>query len=324
MTLPGHPDTVCDLVAEAVVDEYVRRDPGTRIRLAVNGGHGALFVSGDVKSKADFDVSALVRRTVASLGVLDELEPFVSIEASDAEDASRIVVGQDGPVTVTGYATSETPEFVPATVALARRIAKELDERRRTDQDWFWLGPDGDVTTSAGRTEPDAVFLQIEHGSKPLADARTDIQKLVRHIAPGCSVRVNESGPTDVRGLARRMGGGGRRTSPYGSAIPFGVGVVGMDLRSPEKAGAWLVRASARSLVASGAKAALVQATYLPGDRVPSLVVARDERGTDLTAKVPRESLALDRVMAEWWRPNLCADAARWGFAGVAGLPWEA
>lgn len=324
MTLPGHPDAICDLVAEAVVDEYVRRDPETRIRLAVSGGHGALFVSGDVKSRADFDVSSLVRRTVAALGVLDEIEPFVSIEASDAEDASRVIAGHDAPVTVTGYATVETPEFVPAPVSFARRIAKGLDERRRTDQEWFWLGPDGVVTVQARGKEADAAFIQIEHGTKSIAEAREEMRKLVGNVAPGLAVRVNESGPTEARGLARRMGGSGRRTAPYGSAVPFGDGVIGMDLRSPEKAGAWLVRAAARSLVSRGANAALVQATYVPGDRVPSAIAARDERGNDLTADIPRESLSLDRVMAEWWRPNLCADAARWGFAGVPGMPWEA
>src|SRR5579859_6780199 len=113
--LPGHPDSVCDIVAEALVDEYLRRDPQTRIDVSVSGGHGALFIAGDVASSADFDAAALVSRTLGSLGVMDEVEPFVSLEAVVAEQLPSFSCGAELPVTVVGYATSETPELVPTT-----------------------------------------------------------------------------------------------------------------------------------------------------------------------------------------------------------------
>ena len=97
---------------------------------------------------------------------------------------------------------------------------------------------------------------------------------------------------------------------------------MGLDVRHAEKAGAWLTRRAARDLVLKGAKAAMVTATYVPGEKLPSKLAARDERGKDLSSSLDISKLSLDRV-AEWWRPNLCSDAARWGFVGETGLPWE-
>ena len=131
--LPGHPDKACDLVAEAIVDEYLRRDPATRIELSVTGGHGALFISGDVASEADFDVAALVNRTLGSIGVMDEMEPFVSLERVVAEQLPAFASGPELPVIVTGYATSETPERIPSPVLFAKRIAKRLQDLREHD-----------------------------------------------------------------------------------------------------------------------------------------------------------------------------------------------
>ena len=299
ITLPGHPDKACDLVAEAIVDEYLRRDPAARIALNVAGGHGALFISGDVSSEADFDVASLVRRTLGLLGVMDEMEPFVSLENIVAEQLPLFLSGFELPVIGTGYASAETPELIPSAVLLAKRIAKALEER------------------------PD-VRIFLEHGATSLAESRKSVEAVVHAILPDAHVHVNELGAHEVRGLAHRSGASGKDRAPYGSLLPSVSNGIGRDIRHPEKAASWLLRSAARDLVKKGAKAALVQATYVPGELVPSRITARDERGTDLSTKVDRTSLSLERVAKEWWRPGLNADATRWGFAGEPGLPWEA
>lgn len=320
--LPGHPDAVCDLVAEAIVDEYTRRDPATRIAVNVMGGRGALFVAGDVCSTADFDVSQVISRTLGSLGVLSEHEPFIAIEPVAAERASVFGNGVESPVTVTGYATQETVEMVPHAVSLARRIAKALENKRHSDERWFWLGADGEVFVRA--TDKDAaVSIRVEHGSCALAEVRAAIEELARSIDPKLTIRINEFGADEARGLENVMGASGRETAPYGYALPACPMFLGKDIVQFEKAGSWLARAAARDLVSRGARAALVTSLYAPGDRVPTVIRARDERGKDLHRDIRPESLSLDRVRSDWWRPNLCVDAARWGFAGEAGMPWE-
>jgi S-adenosylmethionine synthetase len=320
--LPGHPDAVCDLVAEAIVDEYTRRDPTTRIRLSVMGGRGALFVSGDVISKADFDVAHLIRRTLGDMGVIAELEPFVSIEPVVAERATLFGAGAESPVAVVGYATQETMEMVPKPLGIAKRIAKALNEKRSMDEDWFWLGPDVEVIVERNASGSH-VSLRVEHGAKALSDVRDAMTAFIKSIEPAINVRINELGADDVRGIGQVTGASGKDTAPYGLMIPSGPSGIGLDLARPEKAGAWLARAAARELVKRGAKAALVRALYRPGEREPAGIIARDEKGNDLSKEIFPSHMSLNRVSLEWWRPNLHADAARWGFAGEAGLPWE-
>ncbi len=321
--LPGHPDATCDLIAEAIVDEYLKRDPASRARIGVHGGRGAIFVSGDVKSSADFDVSAVVRRTLGSLGVMTDMEPFVAIESVAPGQSARAALGATEPVLVTGYATHESVEYIPSTVALARRIAKTLDELRQSDEAWFWLGPDASVTVTAERTAPTTAYLDVEHGAKDLAEARDLIATFVRTITQDLHVFTNAAGPNDVRGLGQASGASGRTPPAYGTFLPATAAMAGLDPRHPQKGGAWLARAAARKLVADGADAAMVQLLYAPGDDQPSQIQARDARGGDLSSKLPKGSLSLDRFMREEWRLGLNLDAAKWGYAGEAGLPWE-
>lgn len=319
--LPGHPDAVSDLVVEAVVDEYLRRDANARLAISASGGRGVFFLSGDVSSEADFDVSALVKRTLGQLGA-EDAEVFVSLEPVPAERLFAFKNGES-PVTVIGYATAETDDRLPATVSLSRRVAKRLEEKRTSDPEWFWLGPDADVTVVASGTKPERVIVMLDHGNEPLGTVRDRVSNELAVIADGAIINANPSGERAGRGTGRMSGASGRLASSYGSAIPSGPSIIGLDPRRAEKAGAWLARAAARSVVASGAKAAMVQATYFPGDRSPSLISVRDERGADRSAAISRDRLHLDRVMKEWWRPGLNLDAARWGFAGEPGMPWE-
>jgi len=319
--LPGHPDKACDLVAEAILDEYLRRDPNARARISVMGGRGAIFVCGDILSQADFDVAALIQRTLGKFGAA-EMEPFVSLEQVPTEQVRLFAAGPIHPVVVTGYATDETPELIPKTLKLARRIAKELEELRNIDESWYWLGADGQAEVFAPLREPQSANITIEHGDLALEEARKRITALVQGIAPGLKVRVNLAGSNELRGLGKAVGRCGTDVFAYGDAMPPSPPSVGLDLRQPEKSGAWLARQAARRLINRGARSALVRAVYEPGQTRPVLVQARDERGRDMSLLVSHAELDLEAAL-QWWRTDLNADAARWGYAGEAGMPWE-
>jgi S-adenosylmethionine synthetase len=323
MKLLGHPDKICDLVAEAIVDEYMKRDPQSRIRLNVIGGHGALFISGDVSSQADFDVAALVRRVVGERGVQGEIEPFVSLEAMSPERAAVEQGGSSVPVTVTGFATDETPELVPETVALALRVAKKLEEYRQLDEQGFWLGGDGEVSVAADQAKPSSISLLVEHGSRTLPEAREALANVVRSLAPGLHFRVNDAGPTEARGLSRAAGSSGRELFPYGSLVPATLSGSGLDPYHPSKSGSWIARMVAKQLVKRGARAVMVHALYHPGEKIPARVLIRDERGKDLSKEIERAQFSIDRAVREWWRPDLSTAATRWGLVGEPTLPWE-
>lgn len=322
--LPGHPDRACDVVAEAIVDEYARRDPASRLRLSVSGGRGVLFVSGDVLSQADFDVSALVRRTLGSIGITDDVEPFVSLEAVSAESVSAMRLPSEIPVTVTGYATRETDLFLPSYVVLADRVARALQRLREQDEDCFWLGPDADVVASVASDATCSLTLRVEHGTESLERVRTTLTARLADAAGGARIDINPGGACERRGLVNVSGASRSMRSLYGSMLPAICTGVGRDAHAAEKAGAWLARSAAITAVKSGAQAAFVTATYLPGILKPVDVRIRDERGRDLSSCVLPEAFALDRVTTEWWRPNLHTDALIGGVVLDLSLPWNA
>lgn len=324
MRLPGHPDAVCDLVVESIIDEYLRRDPESRLRISAQGGHGALFITGDVLSKADFDVSALAKRTMAKAGVLSDIEPFVSLEAVASEQNSHVLSGGAMPVKVMGYATAETPENIPEPLILARRLAQTLDAKRIDDESWFWAGADGSVCVLLTREQKPTVYVSLEQGTASLEDVRTQIAQVVHSISPQADVHINVSGSQPARGLALVSGASGRDISPYGQMLPAIHSPIGCDIRDSRKAGVWLMRRVAKEvLAASGAGAILVQAMYMPGNVIPTYLSARDERGRDMHTYVTREATSLRRVIDEWHCHTMSAQAARWGYAGCEGLPWE-
>jgi S-adenosylmethionine synthetase len=321
--LPGHPDEICDLVAEAIVDEYMRRDPASRLRISAQGGRGVMFVSGDILSQADFDVSALVRRTVGSLGVTDDLEPFIALEPVTAERVAAFRLPNEIPVTVTGYASAETDLFLPPPVVRAARVASALKRLREEDADAFWLGPDAEGTALVDASGKMRVSLRVEHGAESLDRVRAFLADRLAPSLEGASLDVNPAGPCEKRGLASASGSSHRVRDLYGSALPSTSVGIGSDPMSAEKAGTWLARAAAIRAVKSGAQAALVTATYLPGEFKPVDLRIRDERGRDISSSVSLEQMSLERVSKEWIRPNLSTDAVRGGIVLDPSLPWN-
>ena len=320
--LPGHPDKVCDLVVESIVDEYLRRDPESRLCINAIGGRGAIFVCGDVNSTADFDVTAIVRQALGRAGVIQEFEPFIAIEQVAPEQKEQMAQGPAESVTVVGYATKDTVDLLPRPVSLSRVIAKRLHDLRTSDEAWFWLGADGEVTV---HEEGDEIYVRllVEHGNHDLSLARNKLTEVVRALAPEARIKINPLGPNEVRGLHNMSGASGKDVLPYGPMLPAVRGGIGYDLRHPEKSGAWLARAAARKLVARGAKSAMVQLVFEAGDSFPSHVRARDEKGNDLSSQLNKDELSIKRVLSDWQRPGLSSEAALWGFAGQPGLPWE-
>ena len=321
--MPGNPDAACDLVAEAIVDEYLRRDPSSAIRVSVNGGRGALFISGDVVSTADFDVASTARRALSINGILVEIEPFVSLEPATPDLSGFFLSGNLLPTSVTGYATNETPELLPQPVVLARLIAELLDRERTEKEDWFWLGSDAEIVVREMGSSI-VVDLIIEHGGEEVSVARTKISELIARAIPSAIVRVNFPGPLSYRGLGNFMGSSGRSISLYGDQLPSGSTTIGVHPSHPEKGGMWLARKVARDLVTGGyANNALVQMTYEPGEKLPTQIRARSSSGKDLAAFIDPELYRLDRLTNEWARPGLSSEAARFGFVGLPGAPWE-
>jgi S-adenosylmethionine synthetase len=278
----GHPDAACDHVAESLVEEYVRRDPLARCDIRVMGGQGVLFVSGNIKSEADFDAGAIVKRAIGEIEPMLSLEPFVSLERMDGMP----LVGATSPVSVFGYACDETPEQLPPAVAYARRAVEELERLRREDPDWYWCSADLEV----GIQTPNKGFVRVSHvPSMALDDIRMRVASSLSRILPELDWKVNASGPDTRGGLAGAVGSS--RLPPaggnYGSALPSLPGSSGLHPRHPAKKGALLAREAARELLSAGlGRAIWIELTYLPDEIFPAAMRIRNERGQNLSASL--------------------------------------
>ncbi len=320
---PGHPDQVCDLVAAAIVEEYTRRDPTSRLHVRVMGGHGAMFVTGEVASTADFDVSSIVRRVIGTSGVQAEIEPFIALEPMApgwaAEYGAREGAG------VVSYATNETVERLPRQMVQARNVARLLERKRLEDEDWFWLDPDYEVTVER-ISEKYVTLIRVGHAeAKPLPEVRSLIQQLLNSNSISGPIRINPAGEETRVGLAYRVGSSGRRTSAdeMSSLLPISASGLGLHATHPLNAGAWLARAVAKECVGRELGQAIqVSVSWLPLESRPHQIRIHNERGDDLNQTIDHERFDLRRLPETYVKGEYLTQALQVNYQPVE-LPWE-
>lgn len=332
---PGHPDKMCDQIVEAIVDEYLRRDPLSRLDLQALGSHGMMMIGGVVDSRADFDATEVVRRVYAKIGYQDSIEPFVNAERP-TEDVARTIVqgGAQGTTVVYGYATKETREFLPRPVVYANALAQRIDDLRRTDPLFSWLRPDGKVQIAFDDERVAFVTLVIEHDD---AVELPHVQALLAEhvVTPVCGehegmkILINPSGRFTNGGFAAGVGVSGRKVlaDSYGGLLPHGgAAMAGKDPLKSSRAGSYMARAVARQLVSEGAAGnVLVTLVYTTGMNEPNLIAARAGNGQDLAELIkqrydfrPEAIVERLRLRQPWYQAS-----SMFGQFGREGFPWE-
>jgi S-adenosylmethionine synthetase len=321
---PGEPDQACDLVAAAIVEEYARRDPNAKLDIRVSGGRGVVFVVGDVSSTADFDVSAVVRRTLGQCGISSNFEPFISLEPMLPTWA--VSLGVREMVSAFGYATSETEDRLPKAVGMARTLARELEHRRTLEADWFWLGSDYQVVVDLHQKQP-LVLIRVEHlETQALDQVRKQVRDALAAKFPSLDIRINTAGEESKAGLAQRVGSSRRSSGldAYGSQLPFPGSGVGHQASHPLNIGNWLARSVARELVQGGkGKAITVHVAWLPLEARPRSIKVRNEKGEDLSTLVDPTRFDLSHLPEAYLAPTLGTLQIRSTFDAGVTLPWE-
>lgn len=330
----GHPDKICDQVSDAVLDECLRQDPKSRVAMESFGGHGMLIVGGEVTTRAKVDYAVIAKRVYKDIGHQNNLKVITNVVEQSPDIAMGVDTGGAGDQGIMyGYATNETPEFLPKGVVLVHKLTRGLEDLRRSGK-VSWIKPDGKSQVTMEGKNVRAVLVSTQHeASVEHAEIKaTLIKELIASAVgdlSGVEILVNPTGRFVQGGFEADTGLTGRKlmVDTYGGLIQHGGGCFsGKDPSKVDRSAAYMCRFVAKSLVASGhAKQCLVSVAYAIGRAEPMMVEAVDEKGKSLAKLVAkkfdfRPNAIIERLQLR--RPIYLRTAA-YGHFGKEGLPWE-
>ncbi|OGJ13689.1 methionine adenosyltransferase [Candidatus Nomurabacteria bacterium RIFOXYD2_FULL_35_12] len=342
----GHPDKVCDQISDAILDAYLKIDPNSRVAVETFGGHGKLVIGGEVTSKGKVDYVKIAQKFYKEIGYDSKLEISANIVTQSPDIALGVDKGGAGDQGIMyGFATNETPEFLPKGVVLVHKLAKRLEEARK-NAEIKWLRPDGktQVTYAGGKLH--TVLVSAQHSLETptpegvgVTTTSVGIKKEITEkiIYPLLSaeekktvkILVNPTGKFVVGGFESDTGVTGRKimVDTYGGIIPHGGGCFsGKDATKVDRSGAYMARFVAKNLVANRyGKEVLVSVAYAIGMAEPLMIEAINEKGEDLSGIVKKNfdfrPLAIIEKLG--LRKPIFLQTATYGHFGKPNLSWE-
>jgi len=233
---PKHPDKLCDQISDAILDAHLKEDPFARVAVDVAGGHGTIFVTGEVSSSAlNVDVPAIVKRLAGDVELIER------ISAQSPEIAQGVDTGGAGDQGImVGYATSETPELLPLEYVLARKLNQYLYKL------WPFDGKTQVTTIDGAVSVVVASFQHAPHDE--LHDAIIDWVKqepLAVATSEAITIHANPAGDWNIGGFDADAGLTGRKLAVdnYGPRVPLGGGAFsGKDASKVDRSGAYIAR----------------------------------------------------------------------------------
>ena len=327
----GHPDKLCDAVADAILDDVIARDPDARVAVEVAATTGLVVVLGEMTTDAYCDVPAVTRETVRAIGYdnphlgfdwetcgvvtsIKEQSPDIAqgvdhaLEAREGVDPDELGAGDQG--MMFGYATDETPELMPMPIQLAHRLTRRLAQVRR-DGTLPWLRPDGksQVTVEYADGRPvrvHTVLVSAQHAPEVShAQIAAGIREAVIAAAvpaelmdESTRILVNPTGRFVIGGPMGDSGLSGRKiiVDTYGGMARHGGGSFsGKDPTKVDRSGAYAARWVAKNLVAAGlARRCEVSLAYAIGVAHP-LAIGVESFGTGVVSDDRLAALIGDR-----------------------------
>lgn len=320
---PKHPDKLCDQISDAILDAHLSEDPLARVAVDVAGGHGKVFVTGEVTSRAKaVDVEAIVHRLAG------DIEVIVHIAEQSPEIAAGVDSGGAGDQGImVGYATRETSEMMPVEVMMARSLNQFLYER---------FAFDGKTQVTVRDGEMVSIVASFQNARRSdLEEAVRDWAKQQKYNKSGaCFIKyrngnpelfINPAGDWQQGGFDADAGLTGRKLAVdnYGPRIPIGGGAFsGKDPSKVDRSAAYTARRIAVDYLRQRPNAQEVYArlAYAIGVAEPLEAtviidgISEQIMGYDLTPNGIIKSLDLRRPIYE--------QTARYGHFGN-GFDWE-
>lgn len=355
----GHPDKLCDQIADAVLDACLANDANSRVACEVMATKGHIILAGEISTALMPDVANLTREVLLSVGydpgryqiecLFHRQSPDIEAAVNDPLDtgADPDAIGAGDQCVVVGYATDETPEMLPLPVVLAHRLTSRLTWVRINDEQKRF-GPDGKAMAIVEyeddkpvRVARIVVSFQHAPGVEPADLAEIVWSDVILSALKGMpyddslELILNPGGRFVLGGPDADTGLTGRKLAVdgYGPFVPTGGGAFsGKDPTKLDRSGAYMARCVAKNIVASGiARRCQVTLTYAIGMAKP-LAVEVDTFGTGLLCEddclAAAVQTAFDLTPAgiitelDLQRP-IYARTAVGGHFGRKDLPWE-
>jgi S-adenosylmethionine synthetase len=315
----GHPDKIADQISDAILDALIQQDPGARVAAETTVATGLALIVGEVTTNAYVEIPRIVRDTVREIGyndnasgfnadtiavlvALDEQSPDIAVgvttalEARDGNRDANSEFGAGDQGIIFGYATNETPEYLPPSLSFAHRLTRRLTEVRKNGI-LTYLRPDGksQVTVefdAGGKVKRiDTVVVSTQHTEDvTIEQLRSDIiAEVIKKVLPAellddaTKYFINPTGRFVIGGPQGDSGLTGRKiiVDTYGGAGHHGGGAFsGKDPTKVDRSAAYAARWIAKNLVAAGvADQVEIELAYAIGVASP-VSIAVDTKGT--------------------------------------------
>ena len=370
----GHPDKICDQISDAVLDALMEQDPMSRVACETSITTGLVLVMGEITTNAYVDIQKIVRETIREIGydrakygfdcdtcgvitAIDEQSSDIAMGVDKALEAKEHLMSEDDIEAIGagdqgmmfGFATNETPEYMPYPISLAHKLARKLTEVRKNGT-LPYLRPDGKTQVTVEYDENDkpvrldAVVLSTQHGEEVSQEQiHADVKKYIfdevlpqELIDENTKFFINPTGRFVIGGPNGDSGLTGRKiiVDTYGGYARHGGGAFsGKDCTKVDRSAAYAARYVAKNIVAAGlADKCEIQLSYAIGVARPtSIMVDTFETGKlsdEKLVEIIRENFDLRPAgiikMLDLRRP-IYKQTAAYGHFGRTDidLPWE-
>ena len=263
---PKHPDKICDRISDAILDECLKQDSNSRVAIETCGGHGKVFVTGEVTTNAELDIPSIVERVNGE---------FIDVETNIVKQSNFIAQGVDtggagDQGIMVGYACDENEEYVPQEYYLARSLCK-----------WLYKKFPYDGKTQVTLREDDNLFIVTSFQNTSKYELQTEVSEWLKTVPYGLMlVHANPAGDWTQGGFEADAGVTGRKlvVDNYGPRVPIGGGAFsGKDSSKVDRSAAYMARYIAvNELKEKNLKECWVHLSYAIGKKEPLQATVTD------------------------------------------------